>query len=174
MWEAVRGSRRGGSRKIQFGSYFYTSAVSVLRWRKVSIKQKLQKVNLNPVKCVKIFSEISYLLFIFTCSFLWENSWESQRVLKYKSLLSRIGIFCHKCYGLLHRIAAMALGHRYILSHASIVKIQEKKSSMWSTWFAHGRNVLLGHFRREKRLDNQDKLHNTAIKPGSLGNVNIH
>lgn len=37
MWEAER-DRRGGCQKIQFGSYFYTAAVSILRWKKVSIK----------------------------------------------------------------------------------------------------------------------------------------
>lgn len=73
-WEAVRDSRRGRSWKIQFESYFYTATVTAFRWRKVSMKQKLWKVNLNPVKCVKIFSEKFYLLFIFTCSFLWEYS----------------------------------------------------------------------------------------------------
>jgi len=32
-------------------------------------------------------------------------------------------------YSLLHRAATVALGHRYILSHASITKIQEKKKA---------------------------------------------
>lgn len=35
------------------------------------------EMNLNPVKCVKIFSEKSYLLFIFACSLLREKSQES-------------------------------------------------------------------------------------------------
>lgn len=97
-WEAVRDSRRERSWKIQFKSYFYTATVTALRWRQVSMKQKLWKVNLNPVKCVKIFSEKSYLLFIFACSVLWGKSWESQYVLKkIKSLAPRGGTFCHNC-----------------------------------------------------------------------------
>lgn len=34
---------------------------------------------------------------------------------------------------------------------------------MIANWFAHGRNGLLGHFRGEKRPENQDKLYHTAI-----------
>lgn len=37
------------------------------------MKQKLWKMNLNPVKLVKIFSAKSYLLFIFACLLLWGN-----------------------------------------------------------------------------------------------------
>lgn len=97
-WEAVRDSRREGSWKIQFRSYFYTATVTVLRWRKVSMKQKLWIVNLNPVKCGKIFGEISYLLFIFACSLLREKSCGSQRVLKKSKLWAREGgTFCNKC-----------------------------------------------------------------------------
>lgn len=68
-------------------------------------------------------------------------------------------------YGLLHGIAAVALGLRYILSRANIAKIQGKKKDqhMIANWFAHGRNGLLGHFRGEKRPENQDKLYHTAI-----------
>lgn len=115
-WEALRDSRRRGSWKIQFKSYFYTATVTAFRWRKVSMKQKLRKVNLKPVKCVKIFSEKSYLLFIFACSLLREKSWETQCVLKKnKSLDQEVAHFAPRAnptHSLLHRIAAVAWGQR--------------------------------------------------------------
>lgn len=53
-------------------------------------------------------------------------------------------------YGLLHRIAAVALRQRYILSHQVLQNTGKKEQHVITNWFAQGRNGLLRHFEREK------------------------